>query len=133
MRQILFVCAGNTCRSPMAQAIASTLLGGSGVSQSAGIDAAQGMHATREAIHIMRERGLDISSHRSRSITGLNLAEFDMIVAMTPAIAEELRRNHALDDAKLKVLTIRDPYGHGLEAYRLRAAEIESALRAILA
>jgi protein-tyrosine-phosphatase len=117
----------------MAQAIATTLLGDAAISQSAGLDAADGMHATREAIQVMRERGLDISDHQSRGIAELDLATFDMIVALTPAIAEELQRLPGVDEARVKVMSVKDPYGRGLEEYRRRAVEIESALRALLA
>lgn len=117
----------------MAQAIATALLGDTAISQSAGLDAADGMHATREATQVMHERGLDISDHRSRGIAALDLAAFDMIVALTPAIAEVLQRLPGVDGAKVKVMSIKDPSGHGLEEYRRRAVEIEGALRALLA
>jgi protein-tyrosine phosphatase len=62
---ILFVCSGNTCRSPMAKALAEKLLGDSAHVESAGIDAFGGEGATQEAIQVLRERDINIQAHRS--------------------------------------------------------------------
>jgi len=74
---IVLVCTGNTCRSPMAQALCkrqlATRLGCDDdeleehgvVVTSAGIAASEGGHPSREAIEILRERGIDLSNHRS--------------------------------------------------------------------
>ncbi|MFQ5914647.1 MAG: low molecular weight phosphatase family protein [Nitrospinota bacterium] len=88
---VLIVCCGNTCRSPMAEAIAQKLLGDTATVQSAGTETTEGLSATREAITVMHEMGFDIRNHRSRDIEHLDLAEFSRIIAMTPAIASRLR------------------------------------------
>ena len=128
-KKILFVCAGNTCRSPMAQAIALKLLGDTTtIVQSAGIKTVSGMKATREALQVMQEKGSDLSNHRSQSTNEINVNDFDMIVAMTPSIADQLLTKYHVSSNRLKVFDIEDPYGQGLDAYRRCAAEIEQKL-----
>ena len=58
MQRVLFVCAGNTCRSPIAAAVARLLLGSGAQVESAGTAADDGTAATSEAVQVMTERGL---------------------------------------------------------------------------
>lgn len=112
----------------MAEAVARHLLGGDTHVESAGIDAGEGFAATKDAVRAMKERGLDISAHQSRSLSALNLLDFDLLVAMTPMIAPALR-NRGADASKIKVLDIPDPYGRGLDKYRATAVAIERDLQ----
>src|SRR6516165_10637865 len=94
---ILFVCTGNTCRSPLAQALCARLLAdrlgcepadlparGFFV-QSAGLAAMIGAEATPEAAAIAREHGADLSGHKSQPLTLDLLAQTDLLFAMTEA------------------------------------------------
>jgi protein-tyrosine phosphatase len=112
----------------MAAAMARHLLGESVHLESAGTSASEGASATRDAVQVMKERGLDLNSHRSRSTDGLNLRDFDLLIAMTPAIAREVR-NLGADPSRVKTLDIEDPYCKGFDAYRAAAIAIERALR----
>lgn len=132
MKQILFVCAGNTCRSPMAQAIARELLEDKAEIESAGIETASGIRAAKDEVLVMNERGLDITGHRSKDVNSLSLRDFDKIFAMTPAIARRLQDRDDLNHDKLEVLDICDPYGRGVDAYRTCADKIEDTLREFL-
>lgn len=127
-RRVLFVCAGNTCRSPMAAALAHHVLGDTVRAESAGISADDGASATKDAVRAMKERGLDISDHRSRSFQAVNLHDFDVLVALTRAIGEHLRRAGA-EPARIETLNIPDPYNRGLDAYRNTAGAIERDLK----
>lgn len=127
-RRVLFVCDGNTCRSPMAAAMGRHLLGEGVHVESAGISANDGASATKDAIRAMKERGLDIRGHRSRSFSALNVLDFDLLVALTPAIAHAVR-DQGTDASRLATLDISDPYGKGLDAYRATALAIERDLR----
>lgn len=126
-KRVLIVCTGNTCRSPMAEALARSITGGSVQVESAGIEAADGMPATEHAVTVMAERGADITNHRSRSIESVDVSQFDVVVAMTPWIADRLRRI-GVDPARIRSVHVDDPYCKGLTAYRKAADEIEQAL-----
>lgn len=127
-KQILIVCQGNTCRSPMAAAIASALLGFTAEVQSAGLETADGVPPANHAVTVMKEMGLDVSRHRSRSIRKQALASFDLIIAMTPNIASMLCTMGA-DSKKVLGLNVSDPYGKSIEVYRATANEISDKLK----
>jgi L-threonylcarbamoyladenylate synthase len=89
-RNILFVCTGNSCRSPMAAGIMQQKIkekGKEGLFQisSAGIAGLPGTGATKEAVEIMAEIGIDISRHRSTRLTDNMLKEADLILVMEEA------------------------------------------------
>jgi protein-tyrosine phosphatase len=83
--RILMVCVGNVCRSPMAEAVFASRLAGRGVRavvESAGIAPVVGRPADPIARELMRERGLDISRHRSRQLSPWIARSFDIILVM---------------------------------------------------
>jgi len=88
-RTILFVCTGNTCRSPMAEAIARRMLSDQGIGSdrarvvSAGAFAGDGAPATREAVRAVASVGADLSRFRSRALRPALLREADIIFAMS--------------------------------------------------
>lgn len=143
INSILFVCSGNTCRSPMAQAIAETMFrkAGSGLESikvmSAGIAAVDGQPASANAIEAMREMGMDISRHRSRMLNGELVGQADLILTMT--LQHKRYVLMMFPESYDKVFTLKeyadcgssdisDPFGGSLEDYRECADEIQQAL-----
>jgi protein-tyrosine-phosphatase len=76
----------------------------------------------------MKEMGLDVSRHRSRSVRKSDLANFDLIIAMTPHVVSKLCMMGA-DSKKTWGLNVSDPYGGGVEVYRATANEISEELK----
>ena len=136
MKTILFVCTGNTCRSPMAAALMRRLLEEKGVAdvrcESAGLAAAPGEPASRNAVEAMREAGIDLGSHRARGVTPALLGSADIIYTMSPSHAAMLAARAPACAGKIRVLGggISDPYGGGPAVYRRCRDELLAALRA---
>jgi len=114
----------------MAEALLTQLMDAAEV-QSAGIEAADGLPPTKHAVSVMKELGFDIGAHRSRDIGSLNLAKFDLIVAMAPLIVQWLREA-GVDPGRIAQLDVSDPYCSGLDVYRAAAKEIDRQLRSLV-
>jgi protein-tyrosine-phosphatase len=85
--RVLFVCSGNTCRSPMAAGICRGFLAhlrmeGEVEVASAGLHAFPGEPASWEAVAVMAERGIDISGHRTACLTLAGVQQADLILTM---------------------------------------------------
>src|SRR5271170_5146018 len=85
MKTILFICTGNICRSPMAEALFRHAVRGRGEFRvlSAGIGAVDGQPPTPHSVTAMRELGVDISAQRSRMLTAELVRQADFIFGMT--------------------------------------------------
>lgn len=130
---IVFICTGNTCRSPMAAGIARKILGERlGVRPdelgakrvrvvSAGIYAASGSPATSEAVKAAAELGADLSSHASQSATADLLRRADVIYTMTESHRQEILDRYPEAAAKTSCLDpdgdIEDPIGYDQRVY----------------
>lgn len=139
---LVFVCTGNTCRSPMAEALARKVMPGEWEVLSAGLHASVGDPPTPEAVLAASEQDADISGHRVRSMTDALAFSATLLVGMTAAHAAELRRRFPFAAAKVHVLgeygpkpvrDISDPFGGTLADYRQCCRGILACLRGLRA
>jgi protein-tyrosine-phosphatase len=143
-KKILFVCTGNTCRSPMAEGLLKKIAGESQVSvevQSAGLAAFAGVPAAPEAIEACKEKGVDISSHQSQPLGKALVMESELIITMTEKHKEMiLKKMPALQDkvalfsefAGAGVEDVEDPVGQPVETYRKVLGQMEGYLNKVL-
>lgn len=114
MRNIIFVCTGNTCRSPMAEGYLKSKNKNLKVI-SRGL-AADGSPVSENSKKAMEKIGVDISHHISKQLTLEEAKEADLIVCMSPSHSFALE-NAGIEKEKIKVLGVSDPYGCSLQIY----------------
>ena len=146
--KILFVCTGNTCRSPTAEGILKKMLEQNRIDNvkvsSAGTHGLQNAPASIFAIEVARVRNVDLSEHRSRELNRKMIEQADLILAMSQEHLDFINRidKKAGDKAYLLkafpqlnlasnedqnqvVLFIKDPIGGSLDDYEHSFSEIE--------
>ncbi|MCC6126435.1 MAG: threonylcarbamoyl-AMP synthase [Pirellulales bacterium] len=142
---ILFVCTGNTCRSPMAEAICRDLLAKKlgcenaaledrgALVASAGIAAMMGGRASQEAVYVMQQRGLDLINHETQPLTEPLVRHADAIYAMTRSHREAILAQWPAAAPRVKLLCpdgedICDPIGGPVERYERCAQQLRDGI-----
>jgi protein-tyrosine-phosphatase len=142
---VVFVCTGNTCRSPLAAAVTQHAVEQRGWThvrvQSAGVATVSGAPASQGAQVVAGEHGLDLSSHMSRPLTPELASWADLILGMGPShlvgVAELGGAEKAalvtdfVDDDSLGT-AIEDPFGGDLDDYRETYQQLEHAIAGLL-
>jgi protein-tyrosine phosphatase len=137
--EVVFVCYGNICRSPIGEALLARALnerlgdGHDWTVSSAGVGATDGTPASRGTKDVLAARGIDFRRHRARFLTPAIARDAALLVCMEPMQVEQVRR--MVDDPDKVVLMgdgVPDPIGAGPELYERTAALIESHIAGLV-
>ena len=138
VERLVFVCRGNVCRSPYAEAVAQSQ-GKNAIS--CGVDVKYSAPAEKTGVDAAKMRGIDLSGHMSRSIYDVQLCNTDCLVAMDPSHLP-ISRTVALQIgcqvtliglwSRTPVAEIADPYSRPLDTFRQCFNEIDNAMLGIL-
>lgn len=144
--KVMFICTGNICRSAMAHKMMEKKANEQGKNievYSSGVWAQDGDVPTQEGITVMKDYGIDLTTHRATNIRNSNIEDMDVILCAT--FSHKINVISMYPELKDKVFTmkeyagcygddidIRDPYGYGLNVYINCAKEIDECLDKIL-
>ena len=134
MQNILVLCIGNICRSPMAEGLLKHAFPGKTV-RSAGIKALIGKPADPFSVQLMAEQGIDISTHRAQNISTCLVNEAKLILVMDLDQKKYVETKYVASRGKVfrlggfKKIDIADPYREGIESFRAAYRLIDDSVK----
>jgi len=143
MPQLLFVCSGNICRSPLAEVMAKAALSAEGIDavvQSCGTSALTGQRAEAGARDEATKLGLVLDAHRAQPVTRELVTNATLVVCVTDRHRDHVRQFFPRERDKIVSFDevaglgdIDDPYGGDAADYRALRKQLESGMPAIVA
>lgn len=139
-QNILFVCTGNTCRSPMAESLLRHIGQGKVNVRSAGVFAMDGSDASENTIAVLKEKGIDIE-HRSSPLTEELVDWATYILTMTEShkqlvcaeFPDAANKTYTLSEFVLnRQEDVMDPFGGSLEIYRLTREDLNQKIEKLV-
>ncbi len=135
-KEILIVCYGNICRSPMAAAVLQRELAARGMEAeysvtSAGVGAVEGLPAAALSQRVASDSGLSLESHRARQLTPEMAAAAWKVIAMDEYVEDGILR--IAGDVAVEAWQVDDPYGGPEEGYRRAFTAIQARVAAFVA
>ena len=134
MKKIMFICSGNTCRSPLAEGLFKKYLKDNNIDSidvsSAGVNVFPGDEVDVRMALVAISKGIDISLHRARKVNPEHIMTTDLFVCLNDECSKALAKQ--CDKNKIMTFDISDPYNKSVEKYESCCKELQQIFPEVL-